>query len=66
MENYINTFKPKVFLERENLSQIHDIVYIINEISELPNKSRLNYVLKCLPFFNIEMLMKDYKKYLLD
>ena len=66
MENYINTFKPKVFLERENLKQIYDIVNIINEISELPNKSRLNYVLKCIPFFHIEMLMEDYKKYLLD
>ena len=65
MENYVNTFKPKVFLEREDLNQIHDIVDIINEISELPDQSRLNYVLKCIPFFHIKILMKHYK-YLLD
>ena len=35
MENYINTFKPKVFLEREDLNQINDIVNIINKISKL-------------------------------
>ena len=66
MENYINTFKPKVFLEREDLNQINDIVNIINKISKLPDQSRLNYVLKCIPFFYIEMLMGYYKKYLLD
>ena len=66
MENYVNTFKPKVFLEREDLNQIHDTVIIINEISKLPNQSRLNYVLKCFTFFHIEMLMGYYKKYLLD
>ena len=57
MEKYINTFKPKVFLEGENLNQIYDIVNIINEISKLPDKSRLNYILKCIPFFHIQMLM---------
>ena len=40
MKTYIDTFKPKVFLERENLNQIYDIVKIRNEISELPDKSR--------------------------
>ena len=29
METYIDTFKPKVFLEKENLNQIYDIVNII-------------------------------------
>ena len=67
MENYINTFKPKVFLEREDLNQIHDTVNIINEISKLPDQSRLNYVLKCIPFFYIQGLMlHEIKKYLLD
>ena len=66
MENCINTFKPKVFLDRENLSQIFDIVKIINEISKLPDQTRLNYILKCEPFFDIEMLMNNRKKYLSD
>ena len=64
METYINTFKPKVFLERENINQIYDNVKIINEISELPDKSRLNYNLKCITFFHIQMLMERYKKYI--
>ena len=66
MKTYIDTFKPKVFLEREDLNQIHDIVNIINEISELPDQTRLNYVLKCFTFFHIEMLMGHYKKYISD
>ena len=66
MKTYIDTFKPKVFLEREDLNQIHDIVNIINEISELPDQTRLNYVLKCFTFFHIEMLMGHYKKYMSD
>ena len=66
MKSYINTFKPKVFLERENLNQIYDNVEILNEISELPDKSRLNYNLKCIPFFHIQMLMGCYKKYISD
>ena len=64
MKTYIYTFKPKVFLEREN--HIYDNVNIINQISELPNKSRLNYNLKCIPFFHIQMLMGHYKKYISD
>ena len=51
MENYINTFKPKVFLERENLNQVVDVVNVINKISELPDQSRINYDLKCYTFF---------------
>ena len=66
MKTYIDTFKPKVFLERENLNQIYDNVKIINEISELPDKSRLNYNLKCITFFHIQMLMGRYKKYISD
>ena len=66
MKSYINTFKPKVFLERENLNQIYDNVEILNEISELPDKSRLNYNLKCITFFHIQMLMGRYKKYISD
>ena len=66
MENYINTFKPKVILDRENFRQIYDIVKIINEISKLPDQTRLNYILKCEPFFDIEMLMNNRKKYLSD
>ena len=66
MKTYIDTFKPKVFLERENLNQICDNVKIINEISELPDKSRLNYNLKCITFFHIQMLMGRYKKYISD
>ena len=65
MEKYINTFKPKVFLERKDLNQIHGIVDIINKISKLPNQSRLNYNLKCSTFFYINLLMSDYK-YLLN
>ena len=61
MEKYVNTFKPKVFLERKDLHKIHGIVDIINNISKLPNQSRLNYDLKCLTFFYIKMLMNDYK-----
>ena len=52
MENYVNTFKPKVFLERENFNQIFDIVNIINEIRKLPDQSRINYAFKCIPFFS--------------
>ena len=66
MKTYIDTFKPKVFFERENLNQIYDNVKIINEISELPDKSRLNYNLKCITFFHIQMLMGRYKKYISD
>ena len=66
METYINTFKPKVFLERENINQLYDNVKIINEISELPDKSRLNYNLKCITFFHIQMLMGRYKDYISD
>ena len=61
MEKYVNTFKPKVFLERKDLHQIKGIVGIINEISKLPNQSRLNYYLKCSTFFYINLLMNDYK-----
>ena len=61
MEKYINTFKPKVFLERKDLHKIHGIVDIINEISKLPNQTRLNYDLKCHTFFYIKMLLNNYK-----
>ena len=54
MEVYINTLKPKVFLNREDLDKINDIVIIINKISKLPDQSRLNYVLKCITFLRIK------------
>ena len=54
MEKYINTFKPRVFLERENLNEIYDTVCTINQISELPNKSRFIYIKKCIIFLNIK------------
>ena len=66
MENCINTFKPKVFLDRENLSQIFDIVKIINEISKLPDQTRLNYVLKCKPFLLIKISISNNKIFLSD
>ena len=67
MENYINTFKPKVFLEREDLNQINDIVNIINKISKLPDQSRINYDLKCYTFLIIKSsLLNRIKKYLSD
>ena len=67
MENYLNTFKPKVFLEREDLNQINDIVNIINKISKLPDQSRINYDLKCYTFLNIKSsLLNRIKKYLSD
>ena len=64
MENYINTFKPKVFLKREDLYQIYEIVYIINKISKLPDQTRLNYILKCQTFLHIKSSFLDNIKYL--
>ena len=66
MEHYINTFKPKVFIDRENLRQIYDIIKIINEISKLPDQTRLNYVLKCKPFFLIKIYILNNKIFLSD
>ena len=66
MENYINTFKPKVILDRENFRQIYDIVKIINEISKLPDQTRLNYVLKCKPFLLIKISISNNKIFLSD
>ena len=54
MNNYINTLKPKVFLDRGDLDKINFNVYIINKISELPDQSRLNYFLKCNTFLKIK------------
>ena len=59
MENYINTYKPKVFLKREDINQICDIVNIINEISNLPDQSRINYKLKCYDFLRIRSSILD-------
>ena len=55
IETYIDTFKPKVFLERENLSAISNIVDIINYLDD-SDPQRLKYSLKCIPFFRIEAL----------
>ena len=59
MENYINTYKPKVFLKREDFNQICDIVHIINEISNLPDQSRINYEKKCYDFLRIKSSILD-------
>ena len=64
MEKYVNTFIPKVLLEKVDLDKIYKLVLFINEISVLPDQTRLNYVLKCKTFFRIQMLM-NYDKYLL-
>ena len=66
MEDYINTFKPKVFIDRENLKQIYNIIQIINEISKLPDQTRLNYVLKCKPFLLIKISISNNKIFLSD
>ena len=63
MENYLNTLKPKVFLNREDLYKINDIVNIINKISKLPDQTRLNYVFKCRTFLSIKSLLEDKIKY---
>ena len=54
MNNYINTLKPKVFLDRGDLVKINVNVYIINKISKLPDQSRLNNNLKCNTFLKIK------------
>ena len=64
IENYINTFKPKVSLERDNICQINNIANIINNISKIPDQSRFNYYLKCSTFLNIEHKLLDIKKIL--
>ena len=66
MENYINTFKPKVFLDREDLYKIEDNVFIINEISKLPDQTRIKYGLKCQTFFRIKDYYFNRKKYFSD
>ena len=74
MEFFIETIKPKVLFERENLSQIYKVVNAINRISELENKSRINYFYKCINFLEIKkfILLRLYfnhvrrKKYILD
>ena len=63
MENYINTYKPKVLLDREDLDKINDIVYIINKISKLPDQSRFNYYLKCQTFLKIKENVENIVKY---
>ena len=59
MEDYINTHKPKVFLDRENIDKINYIVDIINKVSKIPEKSRLNYVLKSNTFIRIKDYFRD-------
>ena len=54
-KTYKDTFEPKVFLQREDLIKINDIVVIIDNISKLPNQTRRNYIFKCLNF----LLFKD-------
>ena len=58
IKNDIETFKPKVFLERENLRSVCDIVSGINEMSKLPDQNRINYVMKCNTYFRIELVFR--------
>ena len=55
IEIYIETFKPKVFLKRENLCSVCGLVIGINEMSTLPDQNRINYVKKCHTYFRIEL-----------
>ena len=61
IETYINTFKPKVVLYREDLEKIYDILNVINRIlienRNLKFQSILDFPLKCIPFFKIESIV---------
>lgn len=49
-KTFKKTFEPKVFLQRENIIKVNDIVVIIDNISKLPNQSKRNYLFKCIDF----------------
>lgn len=49
-KTFKKTFEPKVFLQRENIIKVNDIVVIIDNISKLPNQSKRNYIFKCIDF----------------
>ena len=57
IENYINNFKPKVFLKREDLEQVNKNVYIINNLSPILDQERKDYNFKCKLFFRIESVL---------
>ena len=49
-KTFKKTFERKVFLQRENIIKVNDIVVIIDNISKLPNQSKRNYIFKCIDF----------------
>ena len=61
IENYINIFKPKVFLKREDLEQVNKNVNIINDLSPILDLERKKYNFKCSLFLRIQSLLLDKK-----
>ena len=53
IENYINKFKPKVFLERENLEEIRNNLLAIYRVDNEMN----NFYLVCGKFLEIENIL---------
>ena len=61
IENYINIFKPKVFLKREDLDQVNKNVKIVNDLSPILDTERKKYNFKCSLFLVIQTLLLDKK-----